>query len=111
MSICIIRRKHSWTLTRSSTILPLNWSPEKGGRVVSGLLSAARKISGHATRFPPVGPLPFTTDEYRFSQVGDYVIFFRAEGEAVYVDRILYNRRDFYMLLGRRWMRGAARMI
>ena len=76
-------------------------NPEKGERVVSGILSSARKIPGHATRFPPVGPLPFTTDEYRFAQVGNYVIFFRAEGEAVFVDRILYNRRDFCMLLGR----------
>ena len=76
-------------------------NPEKGESVVSDILAVARRIPGRATRFPPVGPLPFTTDEYRFSQVGSYVIFFRAEGEAVFVDRILYNRRDFCMLLGR----------
>ena len=62
-------------------------NPEKGESVVSGILAAARKIPGRATRFPPVGPLPFTTDEYRFAQVGSYVIFFRDTGEKVYVDR------------------------
>ena len=75
-------------------------NPQKGESVVSGLLAAARKIPGRATRFPPVGPLPFTTDEYRFSQIGSYVIFFRAEGEVVFVDRVLNNRRDYASLLG-----------
>ena len=75
-------------------------NPDKGASVVNGILDAARKIPGRATRFPPVGPLPFTTDEYRFAQVGSYVIFFRALGEDVFVDRILGNRRDFAPLLG-----------
>ena len=76
-------------------------NPEKGASVVSGILTAARKIPGRATRFPPVGPLPFTVDEYRFLQVGSYVIFFRETGEEVYVDRVLNNKRDFASLLGR----------
>ena len=75
-------------------------NPEKGASVVSGILAAARKIPGRATRFPPVGPLPFTADEYRFLQVGSYVIFFRVNGEIVFVDRVLNNRRDSSSLLG-----------
>lgn len=75
-------------------------NPKKGESVVSGILAAARKIPGRATRFPPVGPLPFTPDEYRFLQVGSYVIFFRESGEEVYVDRVLNNKRDFASLLG-----------
>ena len=75
-------------------------NPDKGASIVDKILGAARKIPGRATRFPPVGPLPFTTDEYRFTQVGSYVIFFRAIGENVFVDRVLNNRRDFAQLLG-----------
>ena len=75
--------------------------PEKGEGVVSDILAAVKKIPGRATRFPPVGPLPFTKDEYRFVQVGNHVIFFRAEGEEVYVDRVLHNRRDFSLLIGK----------
>lgn len=75
-------------------------NPQKGESVVSDILAAARKIPGRATRFPPVGPLPFTPDEYRFLQVGSYVIFFRETGEVVYVDRVLCNKRDFASLLG-----------
>ena len=75
-------------------------NPEKGESGVSGILAAARKIPGRPTRFPPVGPLPFTTDEYRFLQVGSYVIFFREKEDEVYVDRVLNNRRDFASSLG-----------
>lgn len=73
---------------------------QKGQSIVLDILAAARKIPGRATRFPPVGPLPFTTDEYRFLQVGSYVIFFREMEDEVYVDRVLNNRRDFASLLG-----------
>ena len=69
--------------------------PQKGQSIVLDMLAAARKIPGRATRFPPVGPLPLTTDEHRFLQVGSYVIFFREKEDEVYVDRVLNNRRDF----------------
>lgn len=75
-------------------------NPQKGQSIVLDVLAAARKILRRATRFPPVGPLPFTTDEYRFLQVGSYVIFFREKEDEVYVDRVLNNRRDFTSLLG-----------
>ena len=70
-------------------------NPQKGQSIVLDMLAAARKIPGRATRFPPDGPLPLTTDEYRFLQVGSYVIFFREKEDEVYVDRVLNNRRDF----------------
>ena len=73
--------------------------PEKGSEVVDGILSAARQIPGHATRYPSVGPLPLTSDDYRFVAVGSYLVFFRVEGATVYVDRVLHKRRDFASLL------------
>lgn len=75
-------------------------NPEKGQSVVADILSAAEKIPGRAMRFPPVGPLPFTDDVHRFMAVGNYLIFFREVCDVVYIDRILYKRRDFASLLG-----------
>lgn len=74
-------------------------NPSKGEEVVNEILEAVTRIPGHATRFPRVGPLPFTDDEYRFVAVGSYIAFFRASDDDVYVDRILYKRRDFSALL------------
>ena len=74
--------------------------PRKGQGIVGDILSAVERIPGRALRYPVVGPLPFTTDEYRFLTVGSYLVFYRAVSESVYVDRILYKRRDFASLLG-----------
>lgn len=75
-------------------------NPDKGNGIVADILTAAERIPGRALRYPPVGPLPFTTDVYRFATVGNYLFFFRVAGETVYVDRALYKRRDFISLLG-----------
>ena len=72
----------------------------KGRRVVSDVLAAAEGIPARAKRYPLVGPLPFTNDVYRFMPVKDYLLFFRVVDDTVYVDRILYKRRDFSSLLG-----------
>ena len=74
--------------------------PDKGHGIVGDILAAVEKILGRALRYPPVGPLPFTTDVYRFATVGNYLLFFRVVGATVYVDRVLYKRRDFMSLLG-----------
>jgi len=74
--------------------------PDRGQAVVSDILSAAEKIPGRATRFPPVEPLPFTDDVYRFVNVGNYLAFFRTTAGVIYIDRVLHKRRDFASLLG-----------
>lgn len=73
---------------------------DRGYRIVNSILVSIETISDRATRFPPVGPLPFTSDLYRFMVVGDYLVFFRVEGEDVYIDRVLNKRRNYSELLG-----------
>lgn len=75
-------------------------NPELGSQIISDILAAACDILDHPDRFPPVGPLPLTHDVYRFVRVGSYLIFFRNDGEDVYVDRVLNKNRDFAALLG-----------
>jgi len=54
--------------------------------------------------FPLVGRavegLPFMADEYRFLPVRNYLAFYRVTAEGVFVDRILYKKRDYLPLLG-----------
>ena len=73
---------------------------DKGHGIIGDILAAVEQIPGRALRYPPVGPLPFTADAYRFATDGNYLVFFRVVDAAVYVDRILYKRRDFTSLLG-----------
>ena len=37
--------------------------------------------------------------DYRFIVSGNYLIFYRVSGMDVYVDRILYGRRDYLRIL------------
>ena len=39
------------------------------------------------------------SDEYRFLVTGSYMTFYRVCGSDVYVDRVLYGRRDYLRLL------------
>lgn len=74
--------------------------PGKGHAIVDDILSVTEQIPGHPLRYPPVGSLPFSREPYRFATIGNYLAFFRVVDDAVYVDRILYKRRDFTALLG-----------
>ena len=38
--------------------------PDKGHGIVGDILAAVEQIPGRVLRYPPVGPLPFTTDAY-----------------------------------------------
>lgn len=37
--------------------------------------------------------------DYRFLVCGNYLIFYRLEGQDVYIVRVLYGRRDYMKLL------------
>ncbi len=71
----------------------------QGAKIVEGILAATERLPGRATRYPLVGPLPFIDDAYRFMTVGSYLVFFRVQGDDIFIDRILYKHRDFASLL------------
>jgi len=47
---------------------------------------------------PLSSKVPFDTD-YRFLICGNYLAFYRYEDKTVYIDRILYGRRDYVKIL------------
>ena len=47
-------------------------------------------------------PLSSVTDiesDYRFLTGGNYMVFYRVNGQDVYIDRVLYGRRDYLRIL------------
>ena len=67
---------------------------------VNAILDGAESLEG----FPFVGSLvegiPFLKEGYRFLPVRNYLIFYRITDTQVFVDRILYKKRDYSQLLG-----------
>jgi len=47
---------------------------------------------------PLSSKVPFDTD-YRFLVCGNYIAFYRYEDKTIYVDRVLYGRRDYVKIL------------
>ena len=75
-------------------------NPSSAAETVNAILDAAESLEG----FPYVGSivegLPFMADEYRFLPVRNYIVFYRVTESRIFIDRILYKRRDYLPLLG-----------
>lgn len=67
---------------------------------VNAILNAAESLEDFPFIGSPVKGLPFTSDEYRFIGVRNYLVFYRVTETRIFVDRILYKRRDYIPLLG-----------
>ena len=74
-------------------------NPVAAHETVNAILDGADSLEG----FPFVGSLvegiPFLK-EYRFLPVRNYLIFYRVTESQIFVDRILYKKRDYSQLLG-----------
>ena len=74
-------------------------NPTAAQDTVSRITGAIRNLSD----FPAIGaPLSSIIDmptDYRFLVSGNYLVFYRQEGDGVYVVRVLYARRDYIRIL------------
>jgi addiction module RelE/StbE family toxin len=74
-------------------------NPDAAHNIVSKILKAMRSLAD----FPDIGsPLSSIIDvhtEYRFLVSGNYLVFYRHEGDIAYVLRVLYGRRDYMKIL------------
>ena len=74
-------------------------SPIVALNTVSHILDAADKLS----EFPRIGsPLSARYEnvgDYRYLVCKSYLVFYREQANVVYIDRILYGRRDYLKIL------------
>ena len=75
-------------------------NPSSAAGTVNAILDAAESLVGFPYTGSPVRGLPFTAEEYRFTNMRNYLIFYRVTETCIFVDRILYKRRDYIPLLG-----------
>ncbi len=74
-------------------------NPIAAEKVVSRIMDAVDQL----TDFPLIGvPLLSVTNvdsDYRFLTSGNYMVFYRVYAGEVYIDRVLYSRRDYLRIL------------
>ena len=69
------------------------------GNTVSKILSSINKLQ----EFPDIGAklrqIINVNNEYRYLITGNYLTFYRHTDDTVYIDRIIYSRRDYMRIL------------
>ena len=74
-------------------------NPKAAERMVTRILDAVDQLENFSGLGAPLSSVADTDADYRFLVTGSYLTFYRVHGNDVYVDRILYGRRDYLRIL------------
>lgn len=67
--------------------------------IVSEITNSLRILQTYAEADPSLSSIADIESDYRFIVSGNYITFYRAYGSKVFIDRILYARRDYMRIL------------
>lgn len=68
-------------------------------RIVNAIMDSANQLIEFAEMGAPLSSIANVESDYRFLVHGNYLTFYRVQGDEVYVDRVLYGRRDYLRIL------------
>lgn len=74
-------------------------NPQAAIATVSKITKAIRILRDHALIGTPLSSVADVDGDYRFLVSGNYMVFYRASGNDIYIDRVLYGRRDHLRIL------------
>lgn len=74
-------------------------NPSAAPNTVDGIVDIIEKLQDFSEMGPPLSSVTEVEGDYRFFVCGNYLAFYRVKGEDVYIDRILYGRRDYLRIL------------
>ena len=66
---------------------------------VSKITKSLRILQTYALAGTPLSSIADIESDYRFIVSGNYISFYRAYGSEIYIDRILYARRNYMRIL------------
>lgn len=68
-------------------------------RIVNRIMDDVDHLENHAEMGALLSSIADVESDYRFLVTGNYLTFYRVYGSDVYVDRVLYGRRDYLRIL------------
>jgi len=74
-------------------------NPSAALATVSRITKSLRILETYAQAGAPLSSVTDIESDYRFIVSGNYMSFYRAYGTEVFIDRILYARRDYMRIL------------
>ena len=64
-------------------------------RVIDRIMDAVDQLKDFAEMGTPLSSIADVGTDYRFLISGNYMVFYRVQGNNVYIDRVLYGRSDY----------------
>ena len=74
-------------------------NPQAAIATVSKITKTIRLLRDHALIGTPLSSIADVDSNYRFLVSGNYMVFYRANGNDIYIDRVLYGRRVYLRIL------------
>lgn len=74
-------------------------NPSAALATVSRITKSLRILQNHAQAGATLSSIADIESDYRFIVSGNYISFYRTYGSEVFIDRILYARRDYMRIL------------
>lgn len=74
-------------------------NPQGAMATVSKITSSIGLLRDHGYIGAPLSSVAEIDSDYRFLVSGNYLIFYRAQGRDIYIDRVLYGRREYLRIL------------
>ena len=68
-------------------------------RVIDRIMDAVDPLKNFAEMGTPIYSIADVGTDYRFLVSGNYMVFYRVQGNDVYIDRVLYGRSDYMSVL------------
>ena len=67
--------------------------------VTNRIMDAVDQLKIFAELGTPLSSIADVSSEYRYLVSGNYMVFYRVQGNDVYIDRVLYGRSDYMSVL------------
>lgn len=74
-------------------------NPVAAKNTVDKITKRIRTLEKFAEIGTPLSSVIDIDTDYRFLVCGNYLAFYRAEGNQIYIDRVLYGKRDYISIL------------
>ena len=68
-------------------------------RVIDRIMDVVDPLKNFAEMGTPLSSIADVGTDYRFLVSGNYMVFYRVQGNDVYIDRVLYGRSDYMSVL------------
>jgi len=74
-------------------------NPQAALSTVMKITKSIRMLRDHALIGMPLSAIADINSDYRYLVSGSYMVFYRVVGKDVFIDRVLYGRRDYLRIL------------